>query len=93
MRAIVYVWDSRYPTESILPNTWAPKEENMIVLQSGTAEVSQWVSEVRNVYRDFKAAFPGEEPESVKAFAIACDTDQTAEQVTTYFDDIAIRSK
>lgn len=90
VRVIVYVWDNREPVGAVLPNTWAPGKEMMIVLESGPQRADKWVCEERDVYRDFKRAFPEEEPGRVQALAVACDTDQTGEEVTLYFDDLSI---
>ncbi len=90
MRVLVYVWDNQLPVGTLLPNSWAPAKEKMIVLQSGDEKIGSWIEERRDVYRDFKRAFPDEEPGPVRAVTIACDTDQTGEVTTLYFDDLRI---
>lgn len=90
VRALIYVWDNRYPVDQVIPSTWAPERAKMIVLRQGDGEAGAWVSERRDVYRDFRLAFPDEEPGEVRAIAFAADTDQTGESVVASFDDLRV---
>jgi hypothetical protein len=91
IRALIYVWDNRQLAGTIMDSMWGKGRVKLVVLRSGVQQAGQWVAEERDVYHDFKRAFPNEEPGSVQAFAIACDTDQTGEAVSTSFDDLIIR--
>ena len=62
----------------------------MIVTQSGSQRVGEWVTEERNVYEDYKEAF-GEEPPNISGIAIMTDTDNTKESATAYFGDIVFK--
>ena len=90
VRALIYVWDNRHPVGAVLSSTWAPKRAKMIVLRQGSADAGAWVAESRDVYSDFRRAFPDEEPGEVRAVAFAADTDQTGERVVASFDDLCI---
>ena len=63
----------------------------MIVVESGTSRVGEWVSERRNVAADFRAAF-GEAAPPITAVILAADTDNTGERTVSYFGDISLRA-
>lgn len=92
LRTLIYIWDNQLPVGTVLPNTWAPGRARMIVLRTGNADASRWVSEARNVHDDFIEAF-GHEPPALKAIVVAADTDQTGEAVTTLFDDVILAAR
>jgi hypothetical protein len=62
----------------------------MIIVESGAADLNRWVTEERNVYEDYKAAF-GEEPPSISGVAIMTDTDNTGESATAFYGDILFK--
>ena len=90
-RILVYVWDHRAPVGGIYPNAWLPTKERMVIVESGTAKVGQWVDEQVHLVNDFVRAFPGEEPGEVEGVAFLADTDNTRSRVTAGFDDLTIR--
>ena len=90
-RILVYLWDHRAPVGAIYPNAWLPTKERMVVVESGTSKVGQWVVEQVHLVNDFVWAFPGEEPGDVEAVAFLADTDNTRSRVTAGFDDLTIR--
>lgn len=90
-RILLYVWDNAAPTGSIVPNSWLPDKERMIVLESGRAKVGSWVPERVNLAEDFARAFQGESPGNVEGLAFLADTDNTHERVSAGFDDLVIR--
>jgi hypothetical protein len=90
-RILVYLWDHRAPVGAIYPNAWLPDKERMVILESGSAKVGQWVDEQVHLANDFTRAFPGEEPGEVEAVAFLADTDNTRSRVTVGFDDLTIR--
>ncbi|MDA0738616.1 MAG: DUF3047 domain-containing protein [Nitrospirae bacterium] len=87
--AINYIWESHSPIGTIVPNPYTDYVQ-MIVIQSGTQRVGEWVIEERNVYEDYKKAF-GEEPTNISGVAIMTDTDNTKESATAYFGDIVFK--
>jgi len=89
LAAINYIWESKAPVGTIVPNPYTNRVK-MIVVESGSMKVSQWTDEERNVYEDYKRAF-GEEPPMISGIAIMTDTDNTGESATAYYGDILFR--
>ena len=87
--AINYIWESKAPIGTVVPNPYTDYVQ-MIVTQSGSQRVGEWVTEERNVYEDYKKAF-GEEPTNISGVAIMTDTDNTKETATAYFGDIVFK--
>ena len=87
--AINYIWESRAPVGTMVPNPYTDRAM-MFVVESGAAKLNQWVVEEQNVYEDYKKAF-GEEPPNILGVAIMTDTDNTGESATAYYGDILFR--
>jgi len=87
--AINYIWESKAPKGTVLPNPYTNRVI-MIVVESGETKLNQWVSEERNIYEDYKKAF-GQEPPMISGIAIMTDTDNTGETATAYYGDILFR--
>ena len=87
-RAICYVWAAREPVGSTFRNPNHPNVQT-IVVRSGDERASEWVDERRDVVRDFERAF-GKRPSVLNAIGLMVDTDDTAAQTRTRFDDIVI---
>ncbi len=88
---IEYIWATRLPRGHIFDH---PGEKNckVFVLESGEGKAGKWVSEERNIRKDFKNAF-GIEPPGVLAIGIQTDTDHSNEMVTTYYSDPTLKRK
>ncbi len=86
--SINYIWANRHHDEHIIPNAYA-SEAKMIILQSGTEKVGQWVDEGINIIEDYHRAF-GEDPPSFASLAIMSDTDNTKESAVSYIDYIEV---
>ena len=89
--AINYIWESKTPKETVLPNAYTNRVR-MIVVESGAEKLNDWVDEERNVYEDYRKAF-GEEPPMISGVAIMTDTDNTGESATAYYGDIVFKKK
>ena len=87
--AINYIWESKAPKGTMLPNTYTDKVI-MFVVESGKEKLNAWVSEEQNVYEDYKKAF-GEEPPMISGVAIMTDTDNTKESAISYYGDIVLK--
>lgn len=85
--AINYIWERAAPVGTVIENAYTDFAQ-MVVVQSGPANVGRWVEEERNVYEDYKRAFGGEPP-MIKGVAIMSDTDNTKERTTAYYGDIS----
>jgi hypothetical protein len=90
LAAINYLWDSRAPKGTIVPNPFTDRVK-MIVVESGTERLNQWVSEERNIVEDYQKAF-GENPSFISGIAIMTDTDNTGESATACYGDILFTS-
>jgi hypothetical protein len=84
--AINYIWESKAPRETIVPNPYTDRVQ-MIVVESGDEYVGVRREEKRNVYEDYKKAF-GEEPPMISGVAIMTDSDNTGESTVAYYGDI-----
>jgi len=89
LAAINYIWESKAPIGTRVPNPFTDRVM-MIVVESGVEKVDQWVSEERNIYEDYKQAFR-EEPPMISGVAIMTDTDNTGESATAYYGDIVFK--
>jgi hypothetical protein len=88
-RALVYVWDSKYPVGTIVASPFFPGSEKAIVLESGPARIGKWVPERVNVVNDYRRAFGGTPP-AVESIVCATDSDQTRRATTADFDDLQV---
>lgn len=84
-----YIWESKAPVSLFVPNPYTDRVM-MIVLESGSDRLNQWVNEERNLYEDFKKAF-GYEPPMISGVAIMTDTDNTQESAISYYGDILFK--
>ena len=87
--ALCYVWDNKH---RVGHTAWSPFTNRVrkIVLQSGSAHLNKWVLESRDVAADFREAFGFEAP-AVTGVAVGNDTDNTNDNVTTWFGDVRFR--
>jgi len=83
---LVYIWENRVPEETIIASAHTSRIQ-MIVVESGGAELGRWPEYVRNVREDYRRAF-GEEPGPVRSVGIMTDTDNTGEEARGYYGDI-----
>jgi len=90
-RALCYVWDSRAPVGTIVPNAYSDRVQ-MVVADSGAALLGRWVARERNVVEDFRRGF-GTEPPVTSGVVVSADTDNTGESAESYFGDIEFRSR
>lgn len=88
--AINYIWGSNAPKGTRVANPYTDRVM-MFVVESGSSQKDTWITETRNVYQDYKAAF-GEEPPLISGVAIMTDTDNTGESAVSYYGDIVFRS-
>ncbi len=90
MAAINYIWDTKAPKETSVPNAYTDKVM-MVVVESGKANLNTWVDEKRNILNDYRRLF-GQEPPMISGVAIMTDTDNTGEGATTFYGDIIFSS-
>jgi hypothetical protein len=85
-RAISYIWGSNSPAGTMIANAYTDRVM-MFVVESGAGKLQQWVTQRRNVYADYRAAFAGEPP-MISGIAIMTDTDNTGESAIAWYGDI-----
>ncbi len=87
--AINYIWDAHALKGTIAPNAYTSRVR-MIVVESGATGLNRWITEERNLYDDYRAAFE-DEPPPVVGVAIMTDTDNTGETATAWYGDIVFK--
>lgn len=80
---IGYVWDSRAPVGTTLPHPRAPNVR-IVVVDSGSARLGQWVRHERNVAEDFQLLF-GRRPPRVGQVALMIDSNDTQAAAEAFF--------
>jgi hypothetical protein len=85
---INYIWDARAPAGTVVPNPFTDRVR-MIVVESGTVRLQQWLSYQRDIVADYRRAF-GEEPPPISGIAVMTDADNTGETVTARYGDITL---
>lgn len=87
-KAIEYIWDENLPEEAILTSPYWHNIK-LIVVESGTRNINQWVSEERDIYKDYMRAF-GKKPSHVGAIALMTDTDNTLSTAEALYKEIKV---
>lgn len=89
-RALMYVWANRMKLQDVAPTPHAEWIQ-MVPVRRGSTHVGTWLTERRNVRRDYRRVF-GEEPPSVHGVALMTDANSMGDSVTTYYGDIVFRA-
>jgi hypothetical protein len=89
-RSVGYIWDSQAPVGFSGTST-AYSKMKYIVLQSGPAKLNQWISEVRDVYEDYKKLFQ-EEPPTLGGVVLYINTQHTKSSAEIYYANIFFSS-
>lgn len=91
-RALNYVWASATAAGTYWPNAFAGRAVMMFAVRSGDRESGRWVTEKRNVRKDWQRAF-GEEVRQLDAVALMSDTDNAGGRAVAYYGDIFFSSE
>jgi len=86
-----YVWASRLDKNSMITSPYTDRSK-MVVLQTGTAEAGEWVTETVNILEDYEKAFGAPPPEKA-SIAVMNDSDNTGESSRAYLDYIKVFSQ
>ncbi len=86
---LMYVWANALPPETLVRNPHTGRVR-MIVVESGTQRLGEWVTVRRNLLEDYRRAF-GEEPWDVVAIGVMTDSDNTRGRARAYYGDILLR--
>jgi hypothetical protein len=89
-RSVGYIWDSQAPAGFSGTSTVYSKMK-YIVLQSGATKLNQWISEVRDVYEDYKRLFQ-EEPPTLGGVVLYINTQHTKSAAEIFYGDIFFSS-
>jgi hypothetical protein len=88
-RTINYVWANRMETNSIFDHP-SSSRSRMIVLESGNGRAGQWVTEERDLAKDWQRLFKSEKIPKVVGLGVFTDSDGTRTSMTGWYDDIVI---
>ena len=88
--AIQYIWEGKAAPETIIPNGNTGRIQKLVV-KSGTAGLSTWLSFTRDIRADFRRAFPGEEPGEIESVGLMTDTDSLGGSAEACYADIQLR--
>ncbi|MCP3687677.1 MAG: DUF3047 domain-containing protein [Gammaproteobacteria bacterium] len=88
--ALNYVWSSNQDIGQNWPNAFSSKF-HMVAIQSGSKLAGQWQFEKRNIRKDFANYF-GEDVKLINIVAIMTDTDNTGDDLTSFYGDISFTS-
>jgi hypothetical protein len=85
---LMYVWDNRAGTESVI---LGPRTDRVrkIVVESGAARVGQWLHYERDLRADFQRAF-GEDPGPLIGVALMTDADNTASSASGQYGEVRL---
>ena len=88
--SLMYVWMLDVPVETVLRSPWTDRVR-MIVVESGTQRVGEWVSVQRNVLEDYRRAFD-EEADDIVGVGVMTDPGDDGSRRRGYYGDITFRS-
>ena len=86
--ALNYIWANKLPQGQIITNAFSPQTK-MVAVESGDAKKGQWVTEQRNILKDYRQAF-GHNPPPIVGIGIMTDSDNTGSSATAWYGDITL---
>ena len=92
-KAIVYIWDTTVP-QGTMGNAAGPffMSIKTVVVRSGAADMGKWLTEVRNVYDDYKKLF-GDEPTAVAGVRLQINSQHTETSAESYFANVVFMKR
>ena len=90
-RSVGYIWDSQARV-GLFGTSTAYSKMKYVILESGSSKLNQWVTETRNVYKDYKKLFQAEPPEA-GGVLLYINTQHTKGSAECFYDDIFFSSK
>jgi hypothetical protein len=85
-QSLTYIWASHARRGEVYANPYVDQVK-MIVLQSGTERVGEWIEEERSIVNDYRRAFE-DDPPRIRGVGIMTDTDNTGEAAVAYYGQI-----
>lgn len=90
-KSINYVWANRYPIGKTFEHPSSGRSR-FVVLQSGNAKAGEWITEERDLARDWRLLFGDDNPPVIVGLGFMTDSDGTKTTITGCYDDIELRS-
>lgn len=88
-RTVNYVWANRMETNSVFDHPSSSRSK-FIVLESGNGRAGQWVTEERDLAKDWQRLFKNEKTPKIVGLGVFTDSDGTLTSVTGWYDDFLI---
>lgn len=88
VQALNYVWASEQPQGSDWPNAFTQRA-HLMALQSGDAQLNQWLAESRHLAQDFQRYFGNTDPRVV-ALALMSDSDNAGGEAKAWYSDLIL---
>ncbi|MGW8270918.1 MAG: DUF3047 domain-containing protein [Burkholderiales bacterium] len=85
---LMYIWANALPVGTVVRNPHTARVR-MIVVDSGTRGLGEWIHLRRNLREDYRRAF-GEDPWDVVAIGVMTDSDNTRGSARAYYGDIVL---
>jgi len=85
---LMYVWCSTNATGQVVVN---PRTDRIrtVVVESGPANLNQWLAYERDIRADFEQAF-GEPPGALTGIALMTDADNTQSQIRAWYGPVSL---
>ncbi len=90
-RAIKYVWSASELEIGFETQSPYSSETKIIVLRNRNSPLGQWITERRNVLKDYRK-FWGKKLKKVKLIGIMTDSDNTKKEAVAAYDDLVMES-
>ena len=94
LRELVYTWSHSPPEDSVrvqkktaIPMIWNHKKFHLVV-EAGEENMGRWVEEVRDIFVDYKRAFPKEEPGRIVRIYVKIPRDRLRRSLKASFAGI-----
>lgn len=91
-KSLEYIWTENIPVGTIAPSPYS-RNLQLIVAESGKKPDSLWISEERDIYADYVAAYGLPPKLNIGAIAFMTDADSTGTSAESFYDDIKIGYK
>jgi len=88
--AIQYIWEGDASVGTLIPNANTGRIQKLVV-RSGPEGLGSWLSFSRDVYADFRRAFPNEEPGDIESIGLMTDTDSLGGTAEACYADLMLR--
>ncbi|MGE5645075.1 MAG: DUF3047 domain-containing protein [Acidobacteriota bacterium] len=90
---LAYIWDTTAPKDLVHSASPIPFVHiYAFVCQSGPAQLSQWITETRNVAADYERVFGRRPTQRVKGIRLQINSQHTGTSAESFFGDIAFRN-